>query len=526
MHYGDDTSTSISTYYFEAKGRDENNYKAIVIIFAVSIMLPLAAFVAFGYVAFDYSDWIIDYTVSYVRGNYKQEIEKEATGSSSKENKIENTIELSSLKDNNYAFGNDSLHIDQNIVTEETPFTSSSANAATSLESSSCQAKDIKVEVMPSCNNNKTIAIQQQYKEKEQDKNEQKNSSDGEQHKGKNKEEEVADYRSRKVNVMALSITFLLLSIALFVFHILASVKLIHYGNEVLYDENDDHGSPKYGFEGSDAISNNKYNLFEDDQCVPIVYTAVSFLPSAILTIFAPFVYCYVAMELLHGSERFNETCCAKCLYWFYSRFSICGGNDIKHYKNTDDESNGDNINKKTFDTLKRVLKKSKGENLKKAAQRIAEIHDTNNTLGLLFQVSFGGFLVYLGFYFLPYMALAFINDPIQTGFIYLIGATFTFSVFIIIKAFLIFIAVKCGWLYSKHITGQTIFVTATGISIAYFLIIFLFILTLGNFHDFQAIENLTLPIIIGLLSLFVIKPAIKYVKIEAKRKKLDFLPQ
>ena len=70
MYFGDDTSTSISTYYFEAKSRDENNYKAIVIIFAVSIMLPLATFIAFVYVTFCYSNWIADYTTIYVKRNY------------------------------------------------------------------------------------------------------------------------------------------------------------------------------------------------------------------------------------------------------------------------------------------------------------------------------------------------------------------------------------------------------------------------------------------------------------------------
>ena len=47
----------------------------------------------------------------------------------------------------------------------------------------------------------------------------------------------------------------------------MASVKLIQYGNEVLYDDNDDQS----------------YNLSKDDQCVPIVYVVCSFLPSVSL---------------------------------------------------------------------------------------------------------------------------------------------------------------------------------------------------------------------------------------------------
>ena len=53
----------------------------------------------------------------------------------------------------------------------------------------------------------------------------------------------------------------------------------------------------------------------------------------------------------------------------------------------------------------------------------------------------------------------------------------------------------------------------ASGISIVYFTTILILIVTLGNFHDFQAIQNLTLPIIIGLLSIFAFKPFYKYVK-------------
>ena len=160
------------------------------------------------------------------------------------------------------------------------------------------------------------------------------------------------------------------------------------------------------------------------------------------------------------------------------------GDADIEADENTADGSN-DVITNPLY-ALKTILEKADDENLKKAAQHIAEIRDTNDTLGLLFQVSFGGFLVYLGFYFLPYMALAFINDPIQTGFIYLIGESFAFSVFTIIKAVLSYTAIKIGWLCSTHVKTHLILVTATGISIAYFLIIFLFILTLGNFHDLK----------------------------------------
>ena len=141
---------------------------------------------------------------------------------------------------------------------------------------------------------------------------------------------------------------------------------------------------------------------------MPIVYTAVSFLPSAVLIICSLVAYLFVIIEFLCSSERFKESCCAKYLKSFYNLFN-CGDIDIEVYKNTTDESNG-GITNPLYGVLTTILEKTEDENLKKAAQHIAEIRDTNNTLGLLFQISFGGFLVYLGFYFLPYMALAFIK--------------------------------------------------------------------------------------------------------------------
>ena len=223
-------------------------------------MLPLATFIAFVYVAFCYSNWIADYTKIYVKGNYEEEDtpkKKEPTGSSSKER------ELSSYKGRNCALGSDSLDIDQKNVTEveETTITSSSNDATLS----SCQADDMRIQVIKPSNDKNSVTLTQEDKENEQKEKEQKegNSSDREEwHRRKIKEKELSNYWSRIVNVVSLSITFLILSIALFIFHILASMNLIHYGNEVLYDDNDDHRDSPLG--GNDEISHNDYNFFDD----------------------------------------------------------------------------------------------------------------------------------------------------------------------------------------------------------------------------------------------------------------------
>ena len=109
-------------------------------------------------------------------------------------------------------------------------------------------------------------------------------------------------------------------------------MKLIQYGNEVLYDDNDDQG----------------YNLSNDDQCVPIVYVVCSFVPTLLLvTAFVQFILCFKFCSPQRSDSR--------------------------------------------------------------------EI-----VLGLILQYSLGGCLVYLGFYFLPYMLLLFIHDPIQSALVYM----------------------------------------------------------------------------------------------------------
>ena len=58
-----------------------------------------------------------------------------------------------------------------------------------------------------------------------------------------------------------------------------------------------------------------------------------------------------------------------------------------------------------------------------------------------------------------------------------------------------------------------TIFPFATVASVVYFLTILIFFITLGNFHNFEEVENLTLPTIIALLSPLTFKPSYDYFK-------------
>ena len=54
-------------------------------------------------------------------------------------------------------------------------------------------------------------------------------------------------------------------------------------------------------------------------------------------------------------------------------------------------------------------------------------------------------------------------------------------------------------------------YLTGSGASIVYFLIILIFLIRLGNFNDFQAGDNRAVPVIVLILSAFVLKPFIKF---------------
>ena len=325
MHFQSQTLQFISTYFFETKAPDEDNYKAIVSILSASAILPFAAFFVFSYLIYFYSDWIVRLVENYIKDG-EEKIRK-------KDKRNKHTSHQESTGD----------------------------------------------------------------VQKEKDK--------------------------RRVEVAALILVCMCLTIALFVFHVIASVNLIQYGNEVLNDVR------------TEINFNNNEQKDGNDQAIPIIYTVFSFLPILILIFFIIIMIIY-----------------------------YCGSDS-----QSDDEG-----------------------------------------LGKYLQLSFGVLLVYLGFCFSTYMVLAFINDPIVTGFVYLIGASCIFCIYLVSYT-------SC--LYSSHYWVESMeklscsdklhvfFTFLSGMSLGYFLIILIFILTLGNFQDFQGVQNLTLPIIIGLLSFFIFKP-------------------
>ena len=258
----------------------------------------------------------------------------------------------------------------------------------------------------------------------------------------------ITDERDKRIMIFSISIASVILTVVLFAFHIKASIELVKYGNEVLYNRN-------YSVD-----SEGNYNdTSTDDQILPILYVVSSFIPAIV----------YICLIV-----KYIVATCKRCLKFVGS-----------------------------------------------AADK-----DVDKCLGAFLQHSIGAFLVYLGFYFLPYMILAFINDPIQTVFIYVIAASFILCVYLLIYSGLFYLIFFCATYPEERSkckefiirSSYATFALGSGLSIAYFLIILIFVITLGNFHNFQAVENLTLPIIIALITVFVFKPSYKFIKTSFER--------
>ena len=279
MQFEGKTTQFISTYYFETKARDEDKYKSIVRIFAAGIYFSCATSVVFGYLAFYYSEWIARLATKFIKGYDKNE---------------QQTAMFAMPRVKQY-------HINKNPskeAVEKLSMSEISFDSETKYDSEANYAPEHYHRIFE---------------------------------------------KNRRIRITAsLSIASILLSFTLFAFHIIASVKLILYGNVVIYDDNDDQG----------------YSLSDDDRCVLIVYVVCSFLPSVslILMIFA-------------------------------------------------------------FPTLHARFCSSQQSNSKE------------NILRLILQSSLGAFLVYLGFYFLPYMLLSFIHDPIQPALVYLMLSSVILSI-------------------------------------------------------------------------------------------------
>ena len=149
--------------------------------------------------------------------------------------------------------------------------------------------------------------------------------------------------------------------------------------------------------------------------------------------------------------------------------------------------------------------------------------------------------IIHLVCYFMPYMLLAFIYNPLQTFVTYLVLGVYVLCGYLllwILKRLLFYCCkhsdpICIGHLSSKKIyknqglqTNSKTYVKPRYIciaysmillgiffSIVYFSFVLIYILTWGSYDDIEVIQNLVPPLLIGMLTYFVVKPTYKQAK-------------
>ena len=126
--------------------------------------------------------------------------------------------------------------------------------------------------------------------------------------------------------------------------------------------------------------------------------------------------------------------------------------------------------------------------------------------------------IVYIASYFVPPMVLAFIQDPMQvivTCLMTVVVVAFVYGLFwglalLVLLKMIQGIKPFSRWSYKTFVYFVISFFTAFSLFFYFILIQCMFIL--GSFSDFQSLQNMLLPFLVVLLSIFILKPGYKYV--------------
>ena len=130
--------------------------------------------------------------------------------------------------------------------------------------------------------------------------------------------------------------------------------------------------------------------------------------------------------------------------------------------------------------------------------------------------------IIYIGCYFLPYMLLAFIHNPILTVFTYFMVVLFIFCVYIIcLGVFNLHKfykrkrgnyedSIKCAKFLTYLLYSCMAWAMATSIII--FLVVITYIIALGGFDDFEELKILVPSLLIGVIGLFLLRPALIFI--------------
>ena len=126
--------------------------------------------------------------------------------------------------------------------------------------------------------------------------------------------------------------------------------------------------------------------------------------------------------------------------------------------------------------------------------------------------------IVYIASYFFPPMVLAFIQDPMQiilTCLMTVAVVAFVYALFWGLGLLVLFKIIHGMMPFSKW-SHKTLFkgviTLLTAFSIIFYFLLIQYMFTLGSFSDFRSLQNMLLPLLVVLLSIFILKPGYKYV--------------
>ena len=152
--------------------------------------------------------------------------------------------------------------------------------------------------------------------------------------------------------------------------------------------------------------------------------------------------------------------------------------------------------------------------------RKISNLKNDDNKALLVTAVVISANLIYVGCYFLPYMAWSFIHSPLLTIFTYLMGWMLIVCIYLICLG--VWRLYKFFFIKNKErnkVTKllYTLLYCCMGWAIAFSFIIFLFVntyvITLEEFDDFEELKSIAPSLLIAVFGLFLVKPAYQYIK-------------
>ena len=114
--------------------------------------------------------------------------------------------------------------------------------------------------------------------------------------------------------------------------------------------------------------------------------------------------------------------------------------------------------------------------------------------------------IMYLGTFFVPYILLAFIHNPLQTIFYYLVIAILVVSAYLLCVPFSKLVP---GFHTHRDFCTSAVFFYVTfslALSVIFLVMVMFFILTLGSFNDFEEVQNLLVPLLVAVFGVFILK--------------------